>query len=61
MIPPPTKEDTQDVHDRYNAIVQGKSVGISGDKYYGYEDNLYEIVKSNLESLESSVKNKVFR
>jgi asparagine synthase (glutamine-hydrolysing) len=49
MIPPPTKKDTQDVHDRYKIIVEGKSRGIGGDKYYGYEENLYEIVTSNLE------------
>ncbi|WP_445372685.1 TylF/MycF/NovP-related O-methyltransferase [Methylomonas sp. HW2-6] len=48
MIPPPTKEDTQDVHDRYRTIVEGKSTGIDGDKYYGYQDNLYDTVKSNL-------------
>jgi Macrocin-O-methyltransferase (TylF) len=48
MIPPPTKEDTQDVHDRYRTIVEGQSRGISGDKYYGYEENLYEVVQSNL-------------
>lgn len=50
MIPPPTKEDTSDVHDRYKTIVEGKSKGISGDKYYGYEDNLFEIVRYNLKS-----------
>ena len=48
MIPPPTKEDTLDVHERYRSIVEGKSTGISGDRYYGYEENLYEIVQSNL-------------
>jgi hypothetical protein len=48
MIPPPTKEDTQDVHDRYKTIVEGESRGIGGDKYYGYQANLFEIVKSNL-------------
>lgn len=48
MIPPPTEEDTEDVHTRYKTIVEGKSKGINGNKYYGYEDNLYEIVKSNL-------------
>ena len=47
MIPPPTKDDTDDVHERYKAIVQGQSKGIDGDKYYGYEDNLLEIVKAN--------------
>lgn len=50
MIPPPSKKDTQDVHDRYRTIVKGKSKGIGGDKYYGYEENLYELVQSNLKS-----------
>ena len=50
MIPPPTKEDTQDVHDRYRSIVEGNSKGIGGDKYYGYIENLYEVVQSNLRS-----------
>lgn len=48
MIPPPTEEDTQDVHDRYRTIVGGKSVGIDGDKYYGYQENLYDVVQGNL-------------
>ena len=52
MIPPPTKEDTQDVHERYQTIVEGKSQGIGGDKYYGYEENLYEIVQSNFRNFE---------
>jgi hypothetical protein len=50
MIPPPTEEDTQDVHDRYRTIVEGKSVGIDGDKYYGYQENLYDVVHANLRS-----------
>lgn len=50
MIPPPTKEDTKDVLDRYRTIVEGKSNGIGGDKYYGYVDNLYELVQFNLMS-----------
>jgi asparagine synthase (glutamine-hydrolysing) len=50
MIPSPTKEDTQDVHDRYRTIVERKSRGIGGDTYYGYLDNLYEVVQSNLRS-----------
>jgi asparagine synthase (glutamine-hydrolysing) len=49
MIPPPTKEDTEDVHKRYRTIVEGKSKGIGGGKYYGYQENLYEIVQSNLQ------------
>jgi asparagine synthase (glutamine-hydrolysing) len=50
MIPSPTEEDTQDVHERYQIIVEGKSKGIGGDKYYGYEENLFKIVQSNLTS-----------
>jgi hypothetical protein len=48
MIPPPTTEDTQDAHNRYGVIVAGKSVGIGGDKYYGYRNDLCEAVKTNL-------------
>lgn len=50
LIPPPTKEDTKDVHDRYRTILEGKAEGIGGDKYYGYQENLYEMVLSNLKS-----------
>lgn len=50
MIPPPTAEDTPDVHDRYKTIVQGQSTGIGGDPYYGYQDKLYERVQSNFDS-----------
>lgn len=48
MIPPPTNEDTQDVHERYKIIVEGKSEGIDGDKYYGYIADLYTVVQENL-------------
>jgi asparagine synthase (glutamine-hydrolysing) len=48
MIPPPTSDDGNDVHERYNIIAQGKSRGIGGDTYYGYEKDLYETVRSNL-------------
>ncbi len=47
MIPPPTKEDTRDVHQRYSSILEGKSTGIGGDKYYGYETNLFNIIQMN--------------
>jgi len=50
MIPPPTEEDTSDVHERYKTIAEGKSVGLGGDKYYGYEDGLYEKVQNSLRS-----------
>jgi O-methyltransferase len=44
MIPPPTERDGEDTHIRYETIAQGKSVGIGGDEYYGYVENLYEKV-----------------
>lgn len=48
MIPPPTADDTDDVHRRYAHIKEGKSKGIGGDRYYGYESDVYQIVRSNL-------------
>lgn len=50
MIPPPTHEDPQEVHNRYRTISAGKSGGIGGDKYYGYEVNLHDKVYANFES-----------
>ena len=40
MIPPPGKQDGEDVHRRYAKIVSGRSKGIGGDTYYGYRDEL---------------------
>ena len=40
MIPPPMRRDGGDVQARYQEIVSGKSVGIGGDAYYGYRNNL---------------------
>jgi len=47
MIPPPGDQDTPDVHQRYETIVSGQSTGLGGDKYYGYEDELYQKVQHN--------------
>lgn len=55
MIPSPTEEDTDDVHERYQKIASGESEGIGGDLYYGYEDNLYEKVISNLAGFDISL------
>ncbi|MGD1921271.1 MAG: TylF/MycF/NovP-related O-methyltransferase [Pleurocapsa sp.] len=44
MIPPPSDRDDKDVHQRYEVIKQGESIGLGGDLYYGYEDNLYDKV-----------------
>ncbi len=48
MIPPPTMDDPQDVQNRYRTIVEGHSTGIGGDKYYGYQENLMDLVQMNL-------------
>jgi Macrocin-O-methyltransferase (TylF) len=48
MIPSPSEKDDQDVHKRYDTIVSGASQGIGEDKYYGYEENLYDKVLQSL-------------
>lgn len=40
MIPPPGPADPPEVHERYRVIEEGRSSGIRGDAYYGYEDDL---------------------
>lgn len=50
MIPPPSDKDGEDIHSRYQVIVEGKSEGINGDDYYGYVPNLIEKVVKNFES-----------
>lgn len=47
-IPPPTSEDGPDVHARYDVIASGKSRGLRGKRYYGYETDLYDRVKRTL-------------
>lgn len=47
MIPAPGDKDGEDVLERYDEIKQGKSQGIGGDLYYGYQENLMEKVKNN--------------
>jgi predicted O-methyltransferase YrrM len=49
MIPPPTEKDGQDVHERYQRITAGKARGLKGQRYYGYETDLYERVRRNFE------------
>ena len=51
MIPPPTSADGDDVHERYERIRSGQSEGIRGHQYYGYEENLYDVVKNNFARL----------
>jgi asparagine synthase (glutamine-hydrolysing) len=39
-IPPPSQVDGEDVLRRYDEIADGRSNGIGGDIYYGYQENL---------------------
>jgi asparagine synthase (glutamine-hydrolysing) len=47
MIPPPSDKDGQDVKQRYEQIANGEAVGIDGNTYYGYFDDLRKIVSNN--------------
>ena len=40
LIPPPSDKDGKDVWERYQLIEAGKSTGIKGDAYYGYQEDL---------------------
>ena len=46
-IPPPSDADGEDVLRRYEEIVAGRSKGIGGDAYYGYEENLQAKVRAS--------------
>ena len=50
MIPPPSDKDGKDIHQRYEEIKKGKSGGIGGRTYYGYEINLFDKVVNNFHS-----------
>ena len=45
MIPPPSKQDGDDAHERYKIIVSGKSKGCGRNRYYGSEENLLDKVR----------------
>lgn len=47
MIPPPGEMDGAEPHARYDVIKSGRSTGIGGETYYGYNRDLLETVKSN--------------
>jgi hypothetical protein len=49
LIPPPSDRDGADVHDRYETIVSGQSVGIGENPYYGYEEKLRAKVEASFE------------
>ena len=46
-IPPPSDKDGKDVWDRYQLIEAGKSTGIQGDAYYGYQEDLLGRVRQS--------------
>jgi hypothetical protein len=48
MIPAPGKNDGEDAHKRYEEIRSGQSAGLGGKTYYGYVDNLLNVVQQNL-------------
>lgn len=50
MIPPPSSNDDEDVHQRYEKIVSGESNGINGNLYYGYQKDLLTVVKNNFKN-----------
>lgn len=51
LIPPPTDRDGPDVRDRYDVIKRGEARGVGGERYYGYEENLFETVTENFRTL----------
>ncbi|WP_160167918.1 TylF/MycF/NovP-related O-methyltransferase [Caballeronia insecticola] len=50
MIPAPGAKDDEKSHQRYAIIASGKSDGIGGDRYYGYEPDLLGKVKESFAS-----------
>lgn len=51
MIPPPTEEDGEDVHNRYETIRRGESKGLGGELYYGYREDLLGEVTDSFRSV----------
>ena len=49
-IPPPSERDGDDVWKRYDVITSGRSVGIGGDLYYGYQQGLIDRVSATFAS-----------
>jgi hypothetical protein len=49
MIPAPTEADGEDVQSRYETIKSGRSPGLGGDTYYGYEPDLMAKVRQAFE------------
>jgi asparagine synthase (glutamine-hydrolysing) len=54
-IPPPTEKDGKDVLERYENIKEGKALGLGGDKYYGYENDLKKKVIDSIAVMEYNI------
>jgi hypothetical protein len=50
MIPPPSDKDPEEAKKRYAIIASGSSEGIGGDRYYGYQEDLYTKVKDTFKA-----------
>ena len=61
MIPPPSEKDGAVPNERYHIIRSGKSKGIGGNKYYGYIENLKNVVISNFKMFNLIVDNQKIR
>jgi len=46
-MPEPSEEDGHKAHERYNEIISEEARGLEGKNYYGYENELLNIVSSN--------------
>ncbi len=57
LIPPPSEKDARDAHERYQVIAEGKSQGILGDRYYGYENDLLHKVERSFREFGTPVDN----
>jgi len=55
MIPPPSERDDERSKERYRVISGGNAVGMMGGKYYGYIDNLYDVVCNSFDRFGISV------
>lgn len=51
MIPPPSAADGEDAHQRYNVIASHQSTGIDSSPYYGYIENLIDVVHDSFTRL----------
>jgi hypothetical protein len=47
-IPPPGDKDGPDAHARYSEIARGRARGLGEGRYYGYVEDLVDVVRGNL-------------